>query len=52
VDLVELSELSGGQLLIFGRYRRERRLDLAGEILGAILLAYFGSSVITVLQEK
>jgi hypothetical protein len=36
MELVEWSELSDGQLLIFGNCRRERRLDPVGEVRGAL----------------
>src|SRR5215469_5675568 len=38
---VEWSELRDGQRLIFGRDRRQCRLDAVGEAKGAIVFAYF-----------
>src|SRR5262252_7414835 len=41
MELVEWSELRDGQRLIFGRDRRQCRLDAVGEAKGAIVFAYF-----------
>ena len=45
MELIEWSELSDGQLLLFGHCRRERRLDPVGEVRGAIVFAYSGSDI-------
>ena len=45
MKLIEWSELSDGQLLLFGHCRRKRRLDPVGEVRGAIVFAHSGSDI-------